>query len=163
GPTVGGAINIVRVESAEGGVNAAGIGRVNGETGASAIRQVGRAKVLAGPGGVGGSAVGSGINVAVVVTHPDDVGVARGNRDGAVDVAGGSASIAAAMDLEIDIFAVEIVWVGWIGRAVPAVAAEHRGPALRTAAGGVAQRAVVLRAGHDRAADAVAGRAVEFR
>src|SRR5205807_4043252 len=83
GSAVGGAINIVRVESAEGGVNAAGIGRVNGETGASAIRQVGRAQVLARPGGVGGSTVGSGINVAVVVTHPDDVGVARGNRDGA--------------------------------------------------------------------------------
>src|SRR5437879_1428570 len=53
------------------------------------------------------------------------------------------------MDLEPNIFAVEIIRIGRVGGRKPAVAAEHGGPAFAASARRVAQAALILAAADD--------------
>ena len=79
-----------------------------------------------------------------------------------VDVVGtGHAAVDAAVNRQVDVFAVERVRIGRIGSGEAAVAALPTRPALRVAA--VADRAVVLRTCDDHAARRIRPRAVNLR
>src|SRR4029077_9320717 len=76
---------------------------------------------------------------------------AAGIRDAAINIARRGSAVGASMNLQVNVFAVKIARVHRVRGALATVTAEHRGPALLPAAGGVANGPVILRTANDDA------------